>query len=61
MSRATAFRWAKAEKDLHESGGTDAKGRKSIDNQRDASFMKLMADFEASKSMHKETKTEPES
>ena len=61
MSRATAYRWAAAEKELHASGGTDSKGRKSIDNKADAAFMKLMADLEKSQKEHEERKTEPDS
>ena len=59
MSRATSYRWARAEKTLYASGGTDAKGRKAVSNRNDASFMKLMADLESSKKLHEELKVEP--
>ena len=60
MSRATSFRWARHEKMLQQSGGTDSKGRKAVSNKSDASFTKLMEDLEASKRSHAEMKTVPD-
>ena len=59
MGRSTAYRWAAAEKKLQESGQRDAKGRTAMSNKNDASFLKIMADFEAAKRDHDAIKEEP--